>query len=109
MELSDSEQVEAAPAAVANPRPAANHAVVLRDRRALAPVAAGVPAVLSTAATLPGLLWALRRRWRLALFLGLLFGAGVTAATWFCLSEKFIARTLVLVDANPKAILGGEP
>ena len=109
MQLPDSEQVEAAPAAVANPGPAANHAVVLRDRRVLAPVAAELPAVLSTTPNLPGLLLALRRRWRLALFLGLLFGAGATAATWFCLSEKFIARTLVLVDANPKPILSGEP
>lgn len=75
------------------------HALAVRSRRALAALGE-LPEVLSTTPNVPGLLYAARRRWRLALFLGLVCAAGAGSAVWFTQTEKHIARTMVLVNAQ---------
>jgi polysaccharide biosynthesis transport protein len=59
-----------------------------------------LPAVLSMTPTVPGLLQAARRRWKSALFLGLLLGGAAAAGMWFAQHERFIARTMVLITDN---------
>jgi len=59
-----------------------------------------LPAVLSLTPTVPGLLQAARRRWKLALFLGLLLGGAAAAGMWFAQPEKYIARSMVLVSES---------
>ncbi len=111
MAFPDSDRVESAQETISNQAPEprlGNGAVALRDRPALIQ-ASELPSVLSTTPNVPGLLLALRRRWRLALLLGLVCAAAAAAAMWFSQSEKFTARTLVLVAANRPYIVGETP
>jgi len=63
------------------------------------------PAVLTTAPNLVGLLLALRRRWMLALLLGLVGSALAAGVTWFVQKTTFTARTLLHVSSSPYQIL----
>lgn len=67
------------------------------------------PSVLSTVPTLPGLLQAARRRWRLMMILGVVLAAGAAATAWFTQTERFIARTLIHISANRPILLADTP
>src|SRR6267142_4955478 len=84
--------------AAASSQAVPQHALAVRSRRALATLGE-LPEVLSTTPNVSGLLYAARRRWRLALFLGLVCAAGAGSAVWFTQTEKYNARTMVLVNA----------
>lgn len=58
------------------------------------------PPVLSTTPNIPGLLQALRRRWRLVTFLGLIVASGAAAVTWYTQAERFIVRTQIHISAS---------
>src|SRR5206468_8669282 len=76
--------------------PSAPGTLLVRSPRALATLLEP-PLILSTTPNLPGLLLALRRRWRLALFLGLALAAATAAGVWFTQTERHTARTLIHV------------
>src|SRR5262245_56911887 len=78
-------------------------ALVLRDRRVL--YSSDVPAVLSTTPNLAGLLQAIRRRWRLALLLGLVLSPAVAAGVWFSMPERHTAQTVIHIAQNPSGVL----
>src|SRR5262245_24954457 len=100
MELPGARIVDAQPMPAAGPSPApSQHALAVRSRRALATLDEP-PEVLSTTPSVPGLLYAARRRWRLALFLGLVCATSAGSAVWYTQTEKYIARTMVLINAQ---------
>jgi capsular exopolysaccharide synthesis family protein len=59
--------------------------------------------------TLLDLLAALRRRWLLALSLGLLLGLPVAAGLWFFSSNAYTARTLLHVDSQQPILIKETP
>jgi capsular exopolysaccharide synthesis family protein len=103
MSLVGSEQnqtVTEAATAVVTP-PLGQGALVAAERR---PAQAELPQVLATTPTVIGLLHALRRRWCLALFFGLLAAGAASSGVWFAQPEKFIGRTTVYISDS--SILG---
>jgi capsular exopolysaccharide synthesis family protein len=99
MELPGARIVDARPMPAASSPALPHQALAVRNRRAVATLDEP-PEVLSTTPSVPGLLYAARRRWRLALFLGLVCAAGAGSAVWFTQTEKYIARTMVLINAQ---------
>lgn len=78
------------------PVPAAGRALRETGGRALVPAPPG----LSQAPDLPGLLKALRRRWLLAMSIGLVLSASAAAAVWCLLSPNYTAFAQLYVAAN---------
>jgi succinoglycan biosynthesis transport protein ExoP len=80
--------------------------LILRDTRPF--VGLGEPpSVLTTTPNAMGLLVALKRRWFLALMLGLVCAGGISAALWYLHTPKFTVRTVLNVAAYPRPILPG--
>jgi capsular exopolysaccharide synthesis family protein len=80
--------------------PSANDSTVLPGAKSK-----DLPAVLSVAPTVLDLLNCLRRRWLVALTLGLLLVPIVGAAVWFAMPPaRFLARSLLHVDSRPPSI-----
>ena len=84
----------------ATPAGAIGMPVTLVENDEMVEVKAEPPMVLSSSPTPFGLLVALRRRWLLALTLGLLFGAGGTAAIWYFQPISWSVRTVMHISAN---------
>jgi polysaccharide biosynthesis transport protein len=77
--------------------PAGSNALRVRAKAA--------PAVLTNTPNVVGILQALRRRWALALTLGLLGASVAASAVWMSQKALFTARTLLLVHSSQPVIL----
>jgi polysaccharide biosynthesis transport protein len=64
-----------------------------------------IPAAVSAAPNLVGLVNALRRRWPLALTLGILLGVTIGVSTWFLRPVTYTGRVSLRVEANPQGIV----
>jgi capsular exopolysaccharide synthesis family protein len=82
-------------------KPATEHALVRREVKAHPAAHSAPPAALSTTPNIPGLLLALRRRWLLALSLGLLLAPPVAITVWIMRPITFAAFTTLRVMQNP--------
>src|SRR5262245_50536219 len=90
--------------AISSPRHLNGTSTALTHSHAVATLP--MPTGLSSGPNLLTLLRALRRRWLLALSLGLLVGAIVAGATWWFLPQpKFIAARKVRILSNPDYVL----
>src|SRR5262249_12423516 len=94
---------DATPPAVIEPSP------VPRDAKARPLTPLAPPAALSATPNLPGLLLALRRRWLLALTLGLLLSPAVAFVVWTLRPITFTARPRLHVKSSPEWILYKTP
>ena len=63
------------------------------------------PEILSSKPNPVELLHAVRRRWPLALGLGLTFGTAVAALVWFLMPVKYEAYALIKIRGNPQTVL----
>jgi capsular exopolysaccharide synthesis family protein len=86
--------------------PQANIEQNLKRRR---PAHTARPAALSKTPTLTGLLQALRRRWLLAISLGILLAPAVAVTVWVLRPITFTARTLLHVNSVPEQIVFSIP
>src|SRR5262245_18063915 len=67
------------------------------------------PALATNRPNALGLLLAFKRRWALALSLGVLCAAGVAAAVWYSIPTVYSGRTLVEISATPPHLLNASP
>jgi capsular exopolysaccharide synthesis family protein len=96
---------EGSPTGDANPPTVIDTASVARDIKPRLVAHSAPPAALSATPNLVGLLLALRRRWFLALSLGLLLAPAAAFAAWTLRPITFTARTLLHVTSNQPKLL----
>src|SRR4051812_6040426 len=61
---------------------------------------AAVPRALAAGPDLPGLLKALRRRWMLAVSVGVILATSAAGVLWMVLSPKYVATAQVLIGPS---------